>query len=244
MVVDPTSPVGWRLTAATQVTVVQGPITVNLTLPENGTALIDLTTWGFSIPFYGISQSQLFLHMDGYLTFGAPSIDYTPSVPDMNSGPPRVAPFWTDLEQSGGQVRYTIDASPPVGQPKSLKAEWIGVHDSSTFNVHTFSVYLDATGFCQLSWSTINSNPVYNVLAGIGPGLGLSPQASKDLSALHGTGYTGAQLEGLFELFLSPIIYPGPNGWLSTFDLFGQTLSFLPSGAGPLPGATSRYQLY
>jgi hypothetical protein len=245
VIADPASPAGWRLTAATQVTVVQGPVTVDLNLPGNGGASIDLTTWGFSIPFYGVSQTQLWLSMNGYVTFGLQDSDFTPTAAEMNSGPPRVAPFWSFLEQGAGQVRYTIDANPPPGQPKSIKAEWISVRDAYVpGNVHTFSAFLDANGFCQLSYSTVNSVNTSNLLAGIGPGLGLNPQAAKDLSALHFTGYTGAPLENFFEFFPGPSTWYGPSGWIYTFDLYGQTLSFVPGGAGPLPGASSRYYLY
>jgi hypothetical protein len=240
VVADPASPVGWRLTAATQVTVIQGPIVVNLTLGSDGAAAIDLASHGFSIPFYGVSYTQLWMCVNGFLTLGAPNTDFTPSAPEFNDGPPRIAPFWTDLTQQNGQVRYTIDPNPPGSQAPFVQADWIGVVDWGTFNTHTFSAYVDANGLCRLTASTLNSANTYTTLTGIGPGSGLNPQVAKDLSALHVAGYAGGTNESFFEIFTGPWGLPP---WLPPhpFDLYGATLSFFPIGG--VPAATSAYFL-
>ena len=54
---DPLSPAGFTLTALTQVSVIQGPIVVNLALGSDGVASINLAPHGFSIPFYGASYN-------------------------------------------------------------------------------------------------------------------------------------------------------------------------------------------
>jgi hypothetical protein len=241
-IADPASPVGWRLTAATQVTVIQGPIVVNLNLGSDGAAAIDLAPHGFSIPFYGASYTQLWVCVNGFLTLGAPNTDFTPTATEFNGGPPRIAPFWTDLYQQTGQVRYTIDPNPPGSQAPFVQADWIGVFDWGTQNTHTFSAYADANGLCRLTLSTLNSANTYTTLTGIGPGSDLNPQVPKDLSVLHVAGYAGGTNESFFELFTGPSTWPP---WLpsSPFDLYGATLSFFPIAGGGVPAATSAYFL-
>ena len=90
-------------------------------------------------------------------------------------------------------------------------------------------------------YQTLTAPSIYALLCGIGPGLGVNPQAAKDLSALHASGYPGASLESFFE------IYPGPapgGSWPNPFDLFGQVLTFQPSGGGSVPASTVSYLLY
>ena len=166
---------------------------------------------------------------------------------EFNTGAPRIAAFWSDLEQQPATpwqvVRYTIDPAPPGGQPPFVQADWINIPDwggGSQF-FHTFSATIDALGVCKLSYQSLTSPSVYALLCGIGPGLGVNPQAAKDLSALHSTGYAGASLESFFE------VYPGPGpggGWPNPFDLFGQVLTFQPSAGGSAPASTVSYMLY
>lgn len=247
-IADPASPVGFTLTAATQVSVVQGPFVANLSLGSDGAALIDVGAHGFSIPFYGIAYTHVWICVNGFITMGLPDTDFTPSVLELNTGDPRLAPFWADLDQyQGGIVRTTIDPNPAGGQPPFILAEWIGVTDWGNSFAHTFSAYADASGFCRLSYSILNSPSLYNTLCGIGPGSGLNPQASKDLSVLRASGgLAGAPQESFFEVFIGLGIYQGPGAPPppNPYDLFGATLNFLPSGSGGLPASTSAYFFY
>ena len=71
----------------------------------------------FNFPFYGNGQTQAFVNSDGNVTFGAGDIASTErDVARLMTGPPRVAPFFTDLDPSaGGRIyvnaaadRYTV----------------------------------------------------------------------------------------------------------------------------------------
>jgi hypothetical protein len=235
-IADPTSPTGFRLTAATQVTVVQGPTVVNLNLGSDGAVSIDVGAHGFQIPYYGVAYNSLWVCVNGFITFGSPDTDFTASILEFNGSHPRVAPMWSDLEQVGpGQVvRYTIDPAPPNAQPPFVRVEWINVQDFAVPLLHTFSAYLDAAGTCRISHSLTTSASLYDTIVGIGPGLGQNPQASKDLSAIKAAGGAfGGFKESFFELF--------PGGTPSSFDLFGLTLDFVPTGSGTPPASTASY---
>ncbi len=77
----------------------------------NRITLTDDDTSEFTVPFtfsfYGKNQTQAFLNSDGNLTFGESDTASTDrSVSRFLTGPPRVAPFFSDLDPStgGGQV--------------------------------------------------------------------------------------------------------------------------------------------
>jgi hypothetical protein len=246
VVVDPASPAGFRLTAATQVTVVQGPIVVDLALGDDGAVVIDTGPWGFSLPFFGTSYSQVWICVNGFLTFGLPDTDFTPTPAEFNTGYPRLAPFWTDLEQDTGHVvRYTIHPNPPAGQPPFVQADWIGVPDWGGLGfMHTFAAYADSSGFCRISFPVTTAASMFATLCGIGPGWNNNPQAPKDLSALlTAGGAAGAANESFFEWY-GLTSMQGWTGSNNPFDLFGSTLNFLPAGAGALPASTLAYALY
>jgi hypothetical protein len=243
---DPTSPVGFTLTAATQVTVVQGPIITDLTLGDDGAVPVNTAPHGFALPFFGTSYTQVWICVNGFITLGQPDTDFTSTPAEFNAGYPRLAAFWTDLEQpAGAVVRSTVDPNPPAGQAPFLKVEWIGVPDWGVGISHTFSAVIDATGFCRIAHAVTTNASLYPTLCGIGPGGGLNPQSMKDLSALQaGGGAVGAALESFYEWY-GLLGMPGYTWTTSTpFDLFGLTLDFLPSGAGSPPASTTSYSLY
>jgi hypothetical protein len=239
-IINPLAPAGFTLTAATQITLTQGPITVNLSLGDEGVAAIPLSTYGFALPFYGITYSQLWMSANGFLTFDGPDPDSSPSVFDFNAGKPKIAPFWSDLAQGAGTIRYTVDPMPPAGQPRWLKAEWINVVATWPNIQYNFSAYLDETGECRLSYSTVNGQLFSNTLCGIGPGFSQNPQASKDLSALYLATYPGGTNEGIFEFFQGFGFWPGPVPSPNPIDLYGLTLHFTPLG----PGSQQAYFLH
>jgi hypothetical protein len=251
-VVDYFSSYGWTLTAATRATVQQGPIVVNLNTGigyygDSGQASVTLPT-GMSLPFYGVNHSLVHISGDGYMTFSGVQVpDYTATDVEMTWGPPRIAGFWTDLDQLPGEiVRYTIDSSPPLGTTPYLLVEFINVQDAVIGNLHTFNWKIDTQGTVTIQHLPTNNPSVYDVLVGICPGNNLNPQPSRDLSTfLSPSAHLGGINESFYEWF--GIISLNPYYTLLTddpYDLAARTMNFLPSGTGSLPGSTNRYVLY
>ena len=107
-------PFGVSLTAATKITTTQGPTIQYYNLGGDTNTTV---TPGFQIPFYGSNYGTYYLCSNGFLTFGSPDsqADYTPTDVEMNSGPPRFATFWCDLDCGANQVRITTDTNPGPG---------------------------------------------------------------------------------------------------------------------------------
>jgi hypothetical protein len=267
-VVDYFSAFGWSLTAATQVTVIQGPTVVYLatgvgTYAANGGATINLSTYAMTLPFYGLNHSTVHICGDGFMTFGGAMVpDFTPSVSEFVSGPPRIAGQWTDLDQLGtAVVKYTIDTVPPGGASPYLSCEFINVQDAVSGYLHTFSWKIDTQGFTQVIHAPTNNSGVYDSMAGIAPGSNLSPTTQKNfvgptlpgLGSVLGPGilttppfsYVGNVNEGFFEWWgIQALHLYYANPYDNPYDMYATTLNFLPSGTGALPGATNKYTLY
>ena len=71
---------------------------------------------GFSFPFYGQTYTEAYVNANGTLSFGQANGGFTVSESFFLSGPPTIAPMWTDLNpQLGGTVEWdTTDTPAPL----------------------------------------------------------------------------------------------------------------------------------
>lgn len=53
---------------------------------------------GFPFTFYGVTYQSVFVNQNGNLTFNVGSSDFTPTPEEFRDGPPRIAPYWIDLD--------------------------------------------------------------------------------------------------------------------------------------------------
>lgn len=259
VIVDPTSPFGLSLTAATQATATQGPITLMPTLTPNGdegNATIQLSTYSIpSIPFYGVSATYAHICSNGYVSLttssAAPAADFTATPGEFVSQPAKIAIFWTDLDKALGTLTVTLDANPP-GLPGFIDIAYASFIDfGGNGFVHNFSCRADASGVVSMTHPISNNTSIYDVLVGIGPGGGAQPTGNpggnnlmKDLSVLNGTNAVGLPNENFFEWF-GLTSMPNYSGQPADrpYDLFGQVLTWFPIGPGALPQSTSTYIL-
>jgi hypothetical protein len=127
-----------------------------LTLQDDATVSRML---GFTFSFYGVQQSTAFVNSDGNITFGlGDSASTARSVGRVLSGPPRVGPFFADLDPSDAGTVYLRSAS------DAFTATWCGVAVFDSPRRATFQVSLLPDGTIEMKYAAA---PTWNAVDGI-----------------------------------------------------------------------------
>ena len=61
---------------------------------------------GLVFPYFTTIYTSVFISANGYLTFGQPVFDTTPNLVSFITGPPRIAPFWANLNPAARRFGY------------------------------------------------------------------------------------------------------------------------------------------
>lgn len=124
---------------------------------------------GFAFPYYGTSQSQVYVDTNGLLSFSGPAGFSPPgniSVADSSAPPSIVAAFWDDLQFSRSHV---CPGTPPdtgvytrqdgAGNSASFAVAWVGaLHFSCESGRYTFEVVLYADGRIVTQYQTMDGS--------------------------------------------------------------------------------------
>jgi hypothetical protein len=87
----------------------RSPLGTRLTLNDDDASEFTIP---FAFPFFGTGQTRAFVNSDGNITFGENDIASSDrSVSRFLTGPPRVAPFFADLDPSTGSGRIFLQAA-------------------------------------------------------------------------------------------------------------------------------------
>jgi len=182
--------------------------------------------------FYGVNQTDVWVNMNGNLTFSSGDSDWTSSESEMLSDQPRIAPAWDDWtpsDASQGTVRYLDTAT-------SFAVEWYDVRHFSSANcgngkdTNTFSVTLSyATGEIEFGYGAMllcqqGSAPSPDQVVGISPGNGGSVANNIDLSG--GLNVGGSNL-AMYEDFSQTVFGPFDLSHLTC--CLNQVVLFMPS---------------
>lgn len=138
---------------------------------------------GFSFPFFGVNYTALFVHSNGYATFGAASsfvnfnspgaTDLSTVLDRMAEGLPRIAALWNDLDPTtGGGVFFNA-------LPGRVLITWNAVpRFDAPGTSNAFQITLFPSGVIQLTYGSTgppSTNPVLGgFLVGISPGNSLA----------------------------------------------------------------------
>ena len=235
-VADPSAPGGGRLTAALSITTIP-LVTQTTTYPQ--TMLGDDVTVTYyhqalQFPFYGNVYGRTNIDTNGYLSFGPPTAsEWLAGTPQFLAGPPRVAPYWSDLHMSTlvASAFGFISVAPASivvtesnnGSVVSLQVDWLFATEAAVppgTGMMTpgtrldFRTTIDSTGRINMIYGPnigpgammTGTGQVISVV-GIGPGGGLSPAvASRDL-VVNGsvTPFTAATAgDAIFETLNPP----------------------------------------
>ena len=146
---------------------------------------------GFSFPFQGANWSSVFVNGNGNLTFGEGNDDFTESVAELLSGPPRIAPLWDDLFSPLGLV---------IAEPghKSMTIHFVSVPEFLTQGTNYFSVRLDDKGGVTFDYMPTNRS---DALVGLSQGGGAADPGPTDLSEVKSLSPVGTTYETFIGSF-------------------------------------------
>ncbi len=127
----------------------------------------------FSFPYQGTSYNSVFVNSNGNLTFGSGDPDFSPSVGELLSDQPRIAPLWDDLSpNAAGLVFVESDAT-------SATVTFDGVPEFFFGGDNTFSVTLSDDGTVEISYGNIDAP---DNIVGVTEGGGAADPGPSDLS--------------------------------------------------------------
>ena len=157
------SSTGYRFSTGTAAIDTANPGPALTGLGDDDSREIDLP---FPFPFYGTTYQKIFINSDGNVTFGGGDADTSSrSIGRLNSGRPRIAGLFTDLDPSaaGDGVRVRGDST-------SFTITWLRVREYTDFGFgpqQTFQISLSPNGNVLLAWSQVNTA---ESVVGLSPG--------------------------------------------------------------------------
>src|SRR5262249_33430870 len=144
-------------------------------IDDDDTRLVRLP---FSFPFYGQRYDSVYVNSDGNLTFTSGDVASTPrSLSRAISGPPRICPFFQDLDptQADASIRYLAARDRAVVTWSRVR-QWVprGIGARATFQV-----VLYADGRIEFHYLDMN---ITEAVVGIAPGELRNGSTAADLS--------------------------------------------------------------
>jgi hypothetical protein len=180
----------------------------------------------FDFPFFGARYGRVFVNADGNLTFGGADVPGPSGLAKFLSGPPRVAPFFTDLDPSrGGTVSAQVLADRAV-------FVWSGVPGGSQINRNTFQATLYPSGVLDLVYGTLETR---EGVAGVSPG-GVLEVTAADLASARPRGSSGALAERFSETEHLDLVSVARRFLAGHPDVFEQLVIYTGRPLNPFPG--------
>jgi hypothetical protein len=200
------------------------PVGINKTTSDDGYFIQTLPS-GFS--FYGTPYTQCYVNMNGSITFGGPSSDFTETQAEFLSGLPRIAFLWDDLDASaiGSEGIPTVRVRQVLTGPSDQQfvvIEFVSVPQYNTVDANTVRVTLRGyTSAIEIEYADCD---VSDCIVGLSPGSSISNASFVDLSTL------GEQKSGPNKAFYEVFsVFPVFNVFdLSNDSLHWNRLKFTP----------------
>ncbi len=132
-----------------------------VTLSDDDSAPINIP---FAFPYYGTAQSVAFVNSDGNITMGEEDRASTErNLGRLVTGPPRVAPFFADLDQSQGSSKILVNAA-----ADQVTVTWCDVRGFDSTRTATVQATLLPDGSVEMKFG--ESSNVQESIVGISPG--------------------------------------------------------------------------
>jgi hypothetical protein len=238
VVFDGSAPLGFVLSQAVQLDVavlnaatsVPGPINTTTNVAVDVTA--SPTCWCASgVPFYGTTFNVINVSPNGFVAFGGPDTDTTPSILDAQTDLVGRVGWWTDLDPADGGSITISNPSTDV-----VRVDWNGVWYNTGGPGNTFFIEMDcATGVITIGGlGGLMPNPQFTSTLddqwlGISAGATLgATDPGAALFSLGGNGF-GGPFDSLYEFNDVSVTLSG----LPASVAGGMTtLTFAPQGGG------------
>lgn len=182
----------------------------------------------FAFPFYGKNYTRAFVHSDGQLSFGSADTASTQrSLARFLSGPPRIGPFFADLDPArGGSVTLRIG-------PDRVAVVWSRVPGAAQLNANNFEVALLPSGDVEMIWGAMESR---EAIVGVSPGDAVEALPA-DLSAAGPVGATGALVERFSETEHADVVAIARRFLAGHSDHFDQLVIYTTRPLNPVAGS-------
>jgi hypothetical protein len=182
----------------------------------------------FAFPFHGRRYTRVFVHSDGFLTFGAPDAQASErSMGRFLTGPPRVAVFFTDLDLSrGGSVTASLTGARAVFR-------WDRVPGGGQINRNSFQVALSADGDIDFVYGEMQTR---EALVGLSPG-GTESLTAADFSAGQPRSSADALVERFSETEKLDLLSVVRRFYTAHPDSFEQLVVYTTRPLNPLGGS-------
>jgi hypothetical protein len=132
-----------------------------VTLSDDDSAAVAIP---FGFPFYGTNQSVAFVNSDGNITFGEEDKASTDrNLARMLAGPPRVSPFFADLDPTMGSGKIFVNAA-----SDQYTVTWCNVRGFDSTRTTTVQATLLPDGSVEMKFS--DSINIGDSIVGISPG--------------------------------------------------------------------------
>ena len=185
-------------------------------------------TLPFAFPFFGEAYREVFVHADGNLTLGTPdSSTGERGLSRFLAGPPRIAPFFADLDPARGGV---ISARLDTGRAAFL---WDGLPGGGQVNHNTFEVALLPDGTVEFAYG--REVQTREAVVGVSPGASGAFTVA-DLTRAQPVGSKGALVERFSEREKLDLVSVTRRFLASHADTFHQIVVYTSRPLNPVPG--------
>lgn len=231
-IISPSAPAGALLTAASQLVVSPGITSTFLVLGDDASQQMSLSSYGFTLPYYGSNYSSFYVCANGFVSFNSTTTDFTSTPTEMLSQMPRISMFWCDLSpNNGGNIEVQVDESSPI---QVVRVIFTNVPEFGAGPSHNFDMDIDVLGNINIRSGAFNpAPPTFTVLTGISPGGNQSPTtAMQDIfPSLSTTPFLGQTNEACFEWFGTTAATYWTLPTSNPYDLTGRTMTATYLGA-------------
>ncbi|MBL8292045.1 MAG: hypothetical protein JNN08_09420, partial [Bryobacterales bacterium] len=170
----------------------------------------------FAFPYFGRQHTRMFVNSDGNVTFDAgDSVSSERSLGRVTAGPPRIAPFFADLDPS-----RVSDSVRVLAQSSRVVVTWLAVPQYSDFGIgplNTVQLALFPDGRIQISFSTVQSR---SAVVGIAPGRLAEVSTVVALSEVSDRQFKGAVVERFSDTEEVDIVFAAQKFYESHEDAY------------------------